>query len=65
MLGNSPANDPTLTSPPHIASVLTGIVAGFLSTKVGLPPDITSVVSLAIGSVVTSAVHWIQAKLVQ
>jgi len=61
----APTNDPTLNATPHIVAVVVGALAGFLSTKVGVPLEYVSIISIGVTTVATSFVHWVQAKLAQ
>lgn len=62
-----PPTDPTLTFLPHIVSVVTGLVSGFLVTKLGLDANTSAQVAGSIGALVgslaTTVVHWGLAKL--
>jgi len=60
-----PSSDGTLNATPHIVAVLTGLVTGFLTLHVGLPADYAPYAAAAVASVLTSAVHWFQAKLAE
>jgi hypothetical protein len=59
------SKDPTLTATPHIVAVIVGGICGFLSTKVGLPADYVALISVGATTVLTSAVHFIMAKLAE
>jgi hypothetical protein len=62
----TPSNgDTTLTATPHIVAVVAGGLSGFLSTKIGLPADYVSLISVGVTTVMTSFVHWLLAKLSQ
>lgn len=61
----APTNDPTLKAGVHIGSVLTGLAAGWISTKLGIPDDpaTEALIAAGVGTLVTTAVHWLQAML--
>jgi len=60
-----PATDGTLKAVPHIVAVITGAITGFLTLHIGLPADYSSYVGIGVATVLTTAVHWIQAKLAE
>lgn len=61
------ATDPTLGLATHIGAVVAGAVCGYLSTKLGITTDPTfeAEIAVAVGSLVTTGVHYLQAKWTQ
>lgn len=59
--------DPTLGIATHIGAVVTGVLVGWASTKLNLTIDATTQAGIALGvtSVVTTLVHFLQAKYMQ
>ena len=62
---NPTSTDTTLTPTPHIISVVVGGILGFLTTKVGVPAEVVPYVTVAVTSVVTTAVHFLLAKITE
>lgn len=57
--------DGTLTPTPHIVAVLVGGVLGFLSTKLPFLGAYSVPISIGLTTVLTTAVHFVQAKLAE
>lgn len=55
--------DSTLTPTPHIVAVVVGAVGGFLSTKVGLPAEYVSLISIGLTATLTTGIHFLLAKI--
>jgi hypothetical protein len=64
---NSPtpvaSKDSTLTATPHVVAVVVGAIAGFLTTKVGLPAEYVSLASIGLTAAFTTGIHFVLAKL--
>jgi hypothetical protein len=57
-----PNTDGTLTVGAHVTAVATGAIIGAL-VHLGLPVGVEPYVSIVVGALVTTAVHFIEAKL--
>lgn len=58
-----PSTDGTLTPVPHVVAVATGLFTGWATTKLGLPTQYASYAAILVATLLTSAVHFLQAKL--
>jgi hypothetical protein len=59
------ATDGTLNATPHIVAVLVGGIVGFLSTKLPFLGEYSVPISIGLTTVLTTAVHFVQAKLAE
>ncbi len=57
--------DPTLSATPHVVAVVVGVITAFISGKLGLDSATTAWVAGGLGTVLTTLVHWLQAKLAE
>lgn len=58
-----PVTDGTLTITPHAVAVAAGLITGWMTTKIGLSPAHATYASIVIATLITTAVHFIQAKI--
>jgi small basic protein len=65
IIASIPSTDGTLKPAPHIVAVLVGGILGFLTTKVGIPTEYVTYISVGVTTLLTTAVHFIQAKLAE
>jgi hypothetical protein len=61
----TPPVDGTLTATPHVVAVVVTAITTFITTKLHLDAVTTAWVAGGASTLLTSAVHWIQAKLAE
>lgn len=58
-----PSTDGTLTVTPHVVAVIAGAFVGWLSMQLHLPAAWAPYVTLGLTTLMTTGVHFVQAKI--